>query len=58
MNKFFNQAWKYFTGGAKNLGYQAFFEHLQSHEKILELKNNLIYKIDTVINKIDELKQK
>jgi hypothetical protein len=57
MNKFFNQAWKYFAGGATILGYQAFYERLQSNEKTLEFKNYLTSHFETVINNIAELKQ-
>jgi hypothetical protein len=57
MNKIFNQAWKYFAGSATILGYQAFFERLQSPAKTLEFKNNLKSQFDTVKTKIAELKE-
>jgi hypothetical protein len=57
MNKIFNQAWKYFAGGATILAYQAFFERLQSPAKTLEFKNNLNSQFDTVKTKIAELKE-
>ena len=57
MSKIFNQAWKYFAGGATILGYQAFYERLQSPEKTLEFKNNLNSQFEAVKTKIAELKQ-
>lgn len=57
MNKIFNQAWKYFAGGATLLGYQAFYERLKTPANTLEFKNNLNTQFDVVKTKISELKQ-
>jgi hypothetical protein len=57
MSKNFNQSWKYFVGGVTILGYQAFFERLQSPEKTLEFKNNLNSQFEVVKTKFAELKQ-
>jgi hypothetical protein len=57
MNKNFNQAWKYFAGGATIFGYLAFYERLKTTAKTLEFKNNLNTQFDVVKTKISELKQ-
>jgi len=57
MNKNFNQAWKYFAGGATLLGNQAFYEHFKTPANTLEFKNNLNTHFDAVKTKISELKQ-
>jgi regulator of replication initiation timing len=57
MKKIFNQAWKYFAGGATILGYQAFFERLQSPAKTLVFKNNLNSQFEALKTKIADLKE-
>lgn len=57
MNKIINQAWKYLAGGASILGFQAFYEYLQSPAKYLEFKNDLNYQFEAIKTKIAELKE-
>jgi len=55
MNKLFNQAWKYFAGGATVLAYSAWFERIKTPQKTLEFKNEIHSQFDSVQHKISEL---
>ena len=56
MNKVFNQAWKYFAGGATVLAYSAWFERIKTPQKTLEFKNEIHSQFESVQHKISELK--
>lgn len=55
MNKVFNQAWKYFAGGATVLAYSAWFERIKTPQKTLEFKNEINSQFVSVQHKISEL---
>ncbi len=52
MNKLFNQAWKYFAGGATVLAYSAWFERIKTPQKTLEFKNDILSHFEFVQHKI------
>jgi hypothetical protein len=55
MNKIFNQAWKYFAGGATVLAYGAWYDRIKTPQKILEFKNEIHAHINAVQYQISEL---
>ena len=56
MNKKFNQAWKYFAGGATILGYQAYWERSKNPEKTLQFKQEINSNFSTIKAQISELR--
>ena len=57
MNKIFNQAWKYFAGGATVLAYSSFFDRIKTPEKTLEFKKEIYNQFDSVKNQISDLQE-
>jgi hypothetical protein len=57
MKKIFNQAWKYFAGGATVLAYGAWYERLKSPQKTLEFKKEINSHFDSVKNQITDLQE-
>jgi hypothetical protein len=55
MNKIFNQAWKYFAGGATVLAYGAWYESIKTPKKTLEYKNEIHAHINTVQHQLQKL---
>lgn len=55
MNKIFNQAWKYFAGGATVLAYGAWYDRIKTPQKTLEYKNEIHAHINAVQHQISEL---
>ena len=57
MNKIFNQAWKYFAGGATVLAYGAWYDRIKTPQKTLEYKNEIHAHINAVQHQISELEE-
>jgi hypothetical protein len=57
MNKIFNQAWKYFAGGATVLAYGAWYYRIKTPQKTLEYKNEIHAHINAVQHQISELEE-
>lgn len=59
MNKIFNQAWKYFAGGATILAYEAWIDQMKSSKRAFELKNeiNSNSNFESVKNQISKLQE-
>src|ERR1700682_2397880 len=55
MNKIFNQAWKYFAGGATVLSYNAWYDSIKTPQKTLEYKNEIHAHINTVQHQLQKL---
>lgn len=55
MNKIFNQAWKYFTGGATVLAYGAWYDSIKTPQKTLEYKNEIHTHINAVQYQLSKL---
>jgi len=57
MNKIFNQAWKYFAGGATVLAYGAWYERIKTPQKTLEFKKEINSQFESVKNQISDLQE-
>ena len=57
MNKIFNQAWRYFAGGATVLAYGAWYDRIKTPEKTLEFKNEMKSYFKTVKDEISALQE-
>jgi len=57
MNKIFNQAWKYFAGGATVLAYGAWYDRIKTPQKTLDYKNEIHAHINAVQHQISELEE-
>jgi hypothetical protein len=55
MNKIFNQAWKFFAGGATVLAYGAWYDRIKTPQKSLEYKNEIHAHINAVQQQISFL---
>jgi hypothetical protein len=57
MNKIFNQAWKYFAGGATVLAYGAWYDRIKTPGKTLEFKNEIHAHINAVQHQISKMEE-
>jgi len=57
MNKVFNQAWKYFAGGATVLAYGAWYDRIKTPQKTLEFKKDINSQFESVKNQISDLQE-
>jgi len=57
MNKIFNQAWKFFAGGATVLAYGAWYDRIKTPQKTLEYKNEIHAHINAVQHQISNLEE-
>ena len=55
MNKIFNQAWKFFAGGATVLAYGAWYNRIKTPKKTLEYKNEIHAHINTIQHQLQKL---
>lgn len=57
MNQIFNQAWKFFAGGATVLAYGAWYDRIKTPKKSLVYKNEIHAQINAVQQQISELEE-
>jgi hypothetical protein len=57
MNKIFNQAWKYFAGGATVFTYNVWFDRFKTPQKTLQFKKEINSQFESVQNQILELQE-
>jgi len=55
MNKIFNQAWRYFAGGATVLAYGTLYDRIKTPQKNLEYKNEINAQINAVQQQLSNL---